>query len=71
MDSSPEYFNEAIEAFHKVAEDNEVKYFLVGAYARDLFLKSIADNFGYRKTTDVDFAIMIDSWDAYQRFYNN
>jgi predicted nucleotidyltransferase len=43
-----------------------LQYFLVGATARDLFLKHVFDVKLVRATKDVDFAIAVSSWAEYE-----
>jgi predicted nucleotidyltransferase len=59
---SSELINEAIIKFHIITQSVNISFLLVGAYARDLFL---GDNVASRKTNDIDFAVMVESWDEF------
>jgi hypothetical protein len=48
-----------------VAQEQGVRLLLVGAWARDLCLGSAVAS---RATDDADFAVLIDSWERFDRF---
>lgn len=55
----------AVAEFDQVAQRCGVATLLVGAYARDLFLRSSSNSRLPRSTNDVDFAVMVASWEEF------
>ena len=55
----------AVAEFDQVAKECGVTFLLVGAYARDLFLRDGGSTRLPRRTNDVDFAVMVASWDEF------
>ena len=54
----------------ETAEKSQIGFFVTGATARDLILEQ---GFGItigRKTQDVDFGIMVNGWDVYERLFD-
>lgn len=49
------------------AESQRLRLFIVGAQARDLLLQSVYDLPVHRATNDIDFGIVIQSWDEFSR----
>jgi predicted nucleotidyltransferase len=56
-----------IRALRATAPAN-LRFFLIGAYARDLRLLDSGSHRSIRKTLDVDFAVMVASWEAFEQF---
>ena len=54
-------------AFLKIAEATGVATLLVGACARDLFLPTESSFPTLRRTLDIDFGVLVDSWPSYHR----
>jgi predicted nucleotidyltransferase len=45
----------------------KIDFFIVGAKARDILAKNVGLKESPRKTADVDFAILVDSWDTLEK----
>jgi len=59
---------QAIAEFSRVAQETGLPILLVGAYARDLFLRGKSGKGGSpRRTEDVDFGVMVDSWESFNK----
>ena len=54
-----------VRGLRQVADGLGVQFFLMGAAARDLMLLHAYGIVTRRKTYDVDFAVMVPSWDAF------
>lgn len=52
------------------AESQELRLFIVGAKARDFLLQYAYDLPVGRATNDIDFAIVVESWDEFSRLRN-
>jgi predicted nucleotidyltransferase len=61
---------ELIATVATVLRDMGISFFLVGARARDIVLKSIFNKDVRRMTSDYDFAICVASWDKYEEIVN-
>jgi predicted nucleotidyltransferase len=49
----------------------KIDFFIVGAKARDILAKDVGLKESPRKTADVDFAILVDSWDTLAKLKNS
>src|SRR6185437_2945155 len=49
----------------RLLQDAKILYMLVGATARDLFLHHVFGHAVTRATYDLDFAVLVDSWDQF------
>lgn len=62
---------QVVAEFHRVTLEQGVSYILIGAYARNLFLRERSSATTQpRMTLDVDFAVLVDSWDDFFRLRN-
>jgi len=61
---------EAVQAFQDTAAKIQVPTLLVGAFARDLYLRESPQHKHFRKTKDVDFAVLVESWDKFYELRN-
>lgn len=61
---------EAARSFQLIAQAANVPTILVGAFARDIYLSKISSLKAYRKTKDVDFAVLVESWAAFEFLRN-
>ncbi len=71
--SSPQFaplFTEAIEAFNRITKSAGISSFLVGAFARDLIFHHSGRALPARKTKDIDFAVMVDTWGDLKQLKN-
>lgn len=57
---------EAVRNLQGMAEGRGIQILLVGAFARDIFFQGVAGVRTPRKTKDVDFAVMVKSWDEFE-----
>ncbi len=55
-----------VAALHHVASEQNVPFFLVGAYARDLILTFAHGIKSHRATVDIDFGVQVSSWAEYE-----
>ena len=53
------------------AESHRLRLFVVGAQARDLLLQYVYDLPVHRATNDIDFGIIVESWDEFTEFRDN
>jgi predicted nucleotidyltransferase len=51
----------------RAAESRQLPLFIVGAQARDLLLQYVYDLPVHRATNDIDFGIIVESWDQFTR----
>jgi predicted nucleotidyltransferase len=51
----------------RAAESQQVRLFIVGAQARDLLLQYVYDLQVHRATNDIDFGIIVESWDEFAK----
>lgn len=56
----------AISTVSRVAEGNGIQLLIVGATARDILLGHNSGIAARRATNDVDFGVLVDSWDQYE-----
>lgn len=49
------------------AESQRLRLFIVGAHARDLLLQYVYDLPVHRATNDIDFGIIVESWDEFTK----
>lgn len=59
------YLADLADAIHRVSPD--LRYFLVGATARDLLLEHAYNIDPGRNTNDVDLALTVDNWEEFER----
>jgi predicted nucleotidyltransferase len=57
---------EVLEAISNIAVSLEISYFVCGALARDIILYNVFEIEIKRATEDVDFGVMVESWDEFQ-----
>jgi predicted nucleotidyltransferase len=51
----------------RAAESQQLRLFVVGAQARDLLLQYVHDLPVHRATNDIDFGIIVESWDEFAK----
>src|SRR4030095_1122438 len=51
----------------RAAESQRLSLFIVGAQARDLLLQYVYDLPVHRATNDIDFGIIVESWDEFTK----
>ena len=51
----------------RAAESQQLRLFVVGAQARDLLLQYVYDLPVHRATNDIDFGIIVESWDEFAK----
>jgi predicted nucleotidyltransferase len=51
----------------RAAENHRLRLFIVGAQARDLLLQYVYDLPVHRATNDIDFGIIVESWDEFTK----
>ena len=51
----------------RAAESQGLRLFIVGAQARDLLLQYVYDLPVHRATNDIDFGVIVESWDEFAR----
>jgi len=51
----------------RTAESQRLRLFIVGAQARDLLLQYVYDLPIHRATNDIDFGIIVESWDEFTK----
>jgi len=51
----------------RAAESHQLRLFIVGAHARDLLLQYVYDLPVHRATNDIDFGIIVESWDEFTK----
>lgn len=51
----------------RAAESQRLSLFIVGAQARDLLLQYVYDLPVHRATNDIDFGIVVESWDEFTK----
>lgn len=56
-----------IRQFHKLANRTAGKYFLIGATARDILFTNVMGIVTDRATRDVDFAVAVPTWPAFEK----
>ena len=54
-----------LELIDRLLRDAKIRYMLVGATARDLLLYHVFGHAVTRATYDLDFAILVDSWEQF------
>ena len=59
--------NEVLQDLQALADAAGVQMLVVGATARDMLIESLQGSPPSRKTYDVDIAVLVPDWDAYQR----
>jgi predicted nucleotidyltransferase len=55
----------------RAAESHQLRLFIVGAQARDLLLQYVYDLPVHRATNDIDFGIIVESWDEFTKLRDN
>lgn len=65
-----EGFRDLIRALNEVSEEARTDFFVIGASARDLLLEGVYGEKVRRATRDVDVAIVVDGWKAYEAVVN-
>jgi len=55
----------------RAAESQRLRLFIVGAQARDLLLQYVYDLPVHRATNDIDFGIIVESWDEFTKLRDN
>lgn len=55
----------------RAAESQRLRLFIVGAQARDLLLQYVYDLPVHRATNDIDFGIIVESWDEFAKLRDN
>lgn len=55
----------------RAAESQRLRLFIVGAQARDLLLQYVYDLPIHRATDDIDFGIIVESWDEFTKLRDN
>lgn len=55
----------------RAAESQRLRLFIVGAQARDLLLQYVYDLRIHRATDDIDFGIIVESWDEFAKLRDN
>jgi len=58
---------EVIRQLKKILDDLGVKFFIVGASARDFVLEYLHGIRAPRMTMDIDFAVKVENWEAYEK----
>lgn len=61
----PEH-TEVIWKIKKLLDELDIRFFLVGASARDFVMEHLHDVKAPRKTMDIDFGVRIESWESYE-----
>ena len=51
----------------RAAESQRLRLFMVGAQARDLLLQYVYNLAVHRATNDIDFGIIVESWDEFAK----
>jgi len=64
-DKIPEHLQEVVKSIQNILGDKAYDFLLIGATARDLIMEGQYDIGIDRKTLDIDFAIYIPEWEAY------
>jgi len=59
------YILEVIEALSNIAVSLEISFFVCGALARDIILYNVFEVEIKRATEDVDFGVMVESWEEF------
>src|SRR5882762_11545 len=54
-----------LQLIDRLLRDEKIRYMLVGATARDLLLYHVFGHAVTRATYDLDFAILVDSWEQF------
>ena len=60
-------FRALLEAVSSVCRRRDIRFFIVGALARDLLLEHVHGMAGIRATQDVDVAIAVSGWEQYEQ----
>lgn len=63
----PEPLLTLIRALDQVAKQLEIRYFVIGATARDILMEHVYGVETTRATRDVDFAVAVSSWEEFNR----
>ena len=58
---------ELVHTLDQVARRLSIAYFVIGATARDILLEHVYEVETTRATRDVDFAVVVSSWDAFDQ----
>ncbi len=61
---------QALAAIKAAAEALDAPFFVIGATARDIFLKHLYGFGDFRMTRDMDFGVSLSSWEAYSALKN-
>lgn len=61
---------EIFEILTRLGKKLNFKYFVIGAFARDVALKYLYDITPVRRTMDIDIGIQLESWEKYQELVN-
>jgi len=61
------YILEVIEALSNIAVSLEISFFVCGALARDIILYNVFEVEIKRATEDVDFGVMVESWEEFRQ----
>lgn len=59
---------DALQKIAEIAAEHHIRFFLVGAMARDLLLEKVHDMSKERRTMDVDIGVMVGSWAEFSSF---
>ena len=73
LDISNKIETEIVEIFEiltRLGKKLNFKYFVIGAFARDVVLKYLYDITPVRRTIDIDIGIQLESWEKYQELVN-
>jgi len=62
---------ETIQAISNVAAENDIKFFVVGARARDFILELGCDLESMRGTEDIDLAFRVSTWEQYKQLVDS
>lgn len=57
---------EILKKVKKIADEQQIEFYLVGATVRDMILNYVYSIVIYRKTNDIDFAVSLKNWNQYK-----
>ena len=60
----------AIKEIKKVADSQEISFFIIGALARDIIMEYFYEIKAPRRTMDIDLGIKVSSWDRFSKLIN-
>jgi len=60
----------AIKEIKKVADSQEISFFIIGALARDIIMEYFYEIKAPRRTMDIDLGIKVSSWDKFNKLIN-